>query len=86
MHHMEHDTITGQINVTALEILEDNKKGLRWTELLERTLEVNPQYNRDTVHDCIWKLTKHFPDHVYKPSRGKFRLTKYDEVYSLAPN
>ena len=84
MHHMEHDTITGQINVTALEILEDHKQGLRWSELLELTLQANPRYNRDTVQDCIRKLTEHFPDHVYKPARGKFRLTRYDEAYSVA--
>jgi hypothetical protein len=85
MHHMEHDTITGQINVTALEILEDNKQGLRKSELLKLTLEADPRYDYYTVLACIQKLLEHFPDHVYKPSRGKFRLTRYEDAfYSVA--
>jgi hypothetical protein len=30
-----------------------------------------------TVNGCIWKLVEKFPDKVYKPSKGLFRLTKY---------
>ena len=31
-----------------------------------------------TVNGCVWKLVERFPDRVYKPSKGLFRLVKYE--------
>lgn len=69
---MNPDTITGRINTTALELLRQNPEGLRWSELLEKIQESNPSFHPKTVNGCVWKLTKNFPDQVYKPSKGLF--------------
>ena len=69
--------VTHQINSTALELLEKHPEGLRWSELLSKIMASNPGFHPKTVNGCVWKLVERFPDRVYKPSRGLFRLLKY---------
>lgn len=70
-------TITGQINTTALKLLEKNPEGIRWSELLKKIEAAHPDFHPKTINGCVWKLTEKFPDTVYKPSKGLFRLVKY---------
>lgn len=70
-------TITGRINATALKLLERNQRGLRWSELLRKIKESDPSFHPKTVNGCVWKLVEKFPDQVYKPEKGLFRLRKY---------
>lgn len=74
---MDKLTITGRIYEKALELLERNPGGLRWTELASKIQTSDPKLHPKTINGCIWKLTEKFPDQVYKPSRGLFRLLKY---------
>lgn len=74
---MNKPTITGKINATAFEILEGHPEGLRWSELLSKIKASDPDLHPKTINGCIWKLAKKFPDKVYKPSKGLFRLLKY---------
>jgi len=74
---MPSSTITGRINAKALELLEAHPEGLRWTELLVKIKESDPTFHPKTVNGCVWKLVEKFPDHVYKPEKGLFRLRKY---------
>ncbi len=74
---MGKSTITGRINARALELLERYPAGLRWSELLEKIKQSDPGFHPKTVNGCVWKLVEKFPDRVYKPSRGVFRLTRY---------
>ena len=74
---MQPTTVTGRINAKALELLEQYPEGLRWTELLSKIKESDPTYHPKTVNGCVWKLVEKFPDKVYKPSKGVFRLLKY---------
>lgn len=69
--------ITRQINEKALKLLEKHPKGIRWSELLRKIKEGNPNFHPKTVNGCVWKLVEKFPDQVYKPSKGLFRLKKY---------
>lgn len=71
------DTVTGQINAMALDILEKYPEGLRWSELLLKVKESNPTFHPKTVNGSIWRLADKFPDRVYKPSKGLFRLVKF---------
>lgn len=71
------ETVTGRINETALELLDQHPEGLRWSELLSQINASDPTFHPKTVNGCIWKLVERFPDRVYKPSRGLFRLLKY---------
>lgn len=69
-------TITGQIYVKAFELLEKHPEGMHWSELISK-IEESGSFHPKTVNGCIWKLTEKFPDKVYKPSKGLFRLLKY---------
>jgi len=70
-------TITGRIYAKIFELLEQNPGGLHWSELLTMIKKTNADFHPKTVNGCIWKLVDKFPDKVYKPSRGVFRLLKY---------
>ena len=70
-------TITGRINAKALELLDEHPEGLRWSELLSKIIASDKSFHPKTVNGSVWKLVEHFPDKVYKPSKGIFRLLKY---------
>lgn len=70
-------TITGRVNAKALELLDTHPDGLRWTDLLREIKESDASLHPKTVNGCVWKLVEKFPDKVYKPSKGLFRLVKY---------
>ena len=69
--------VTHRINVKAFELLEEHPEGLRWSELLSKIKESDHSFHPKTVNGCVWKLVERFPDKVYKPSKGLFRLKKY---------
>lgn len=71
------DTITGRIYAKVFELLEKNPKGMRWTDLLSEIQESDSSFHPKTVNGCVWKLIEKYPEEVYKPSKGLFRLTKY---------
>jgi hypothetical protein len=70
-------TITGRIYAKALELLEQHPEGLRFTELRGKIEKAHPSFHPKTVNGCVWKLVQKYPDRVYKPSRGRYRLLKY---------
>ncbi|HAS00205.1 MAG: hypothetical protein US57_C0007G0021 [Candidatus Moranbacteria bacterium GW2011_GWC2_37_73] len=74
---MNNFTITGRINTTALELLDQHSEGLRWSELLLKIKNSDSSFHSKTINGCVWKLVQKFPDEVYKPSKGVFRLLKY---------
>ena len=69
--------VTERINAKAFELLEKHPEGLRWSELLSKIKASDPNFHPKTVNRCIWKLVEKFPDRIYKPSKGLFRLLKY---------
>ncbi|KKW25076.1 MAG: hypothetical protein VE99_C0003G0001 [candidate division Kazan bacterium GW2011_GWC1_52_13] len=74
---MQSSKITHRINAKALELLEQHPEGLRWSELLSKIKEYDPTFHPKTVNGCVWKLVEKYPDKVYKPTKGLFRLMKY---------
>ena len=70
-------TVTGRINAKALELLEQNPDGVRWTDMLKEIQRSEPALHPKTINGCVWKLVKKFPDKVYKPEKGLFRSVKY---------
>lgn len=70
-------TATERINMKALELLEQNPEGLRTTELRSKIEASDPSFHPKTVNGTVWKLPEKFPDQVYKPEKGLFRLVKY---------
>ena len=71
-------TITGRIYSKILDILEENPEGVRWVDLLDQVQSWDSSLHPKTVNGCVWKLLDKFPDKVYKPSKGLFRLKKYE--------
>lgn len=76
---MQSPKVTERINAKALELLEEHPEGLHTTELRRKVEASDPTLHPKTVNGCVWKLPQKFPDTVYKPSRGLFRLVKYKE-------
>ena len=77
--------VTHRINATALELLEQHPEGLRWSELLAQIKASDPTFHPKTVNGCVWKLVEKFPDKVYKPSKGLFRLLKFKSILADKP-
>lgn len=71
-------TATGRINLKTLDLLDKNPDGLRWSDLVSKIIASDSSFHPKTVNGCIWKLTERFPNSVYKPEKGLFRLTKYN--------
>lgn len=74
---MQPDKVTKRIKDKALELLEQFPKGLRYSELHAKISDSDPTFNANTVNGSIWNLDAIFPDKIYKPSKGLFRLLKY---------
>jgi hypothetical protein len=70
-------TLTGQITAKAFELLEQHPEGLRWVELRREIEASNPEFHPKTVNGIVWQLPQKYPDKVYKPAKGVFRLTKF---------
>jgi hypothetical protein len=79
-------TITGQIRNIAFELLEDKPEGIRYSELGRKILESNPSFMPNTISGATWDLDIKFPDKVYKPDRGVFRLIKFKEDVPTQPD
>ena len=77
MINVNKSTITGRIYSIIFELLEQYPEGLHWSDLLSKIKEADPTFHPKTVNGLIWKLVERFPDKVYKPSKGLFRLLKY---------
>jgi hypothetical protein len=74
---MNKPTITGRIYLKIFEILEKHPLGIRWTDLISKIIFSDPKLHPKTVNGCVWKIVEKFPDKVYKPSKGIFRLVKF---------
>ena len=70
-------TIGERIIAAALDALEANPEGLRYSDLVREVLSHDGSFKQNTVHGNVWNLHEQFPDRVYKPSRGLFRLTRF---------
>ncbi|MDD4307471.1 MAG: hypothetical protein PHU53_01510 [Thermoplasmata archaeon] len=69
--------VTERIYAQAFDLLEKHPEGVRWSELLSLIIESDSTFHPKTVNGCVWKLVENYPDRVYKPAKGLFRLLKY---------
>ena len=68
--------VTERIKAKAFDLLEQYPDGLRYSELRSKILESDGSLKFNTISGCIWNLDVAFPDRVYKPSKGLYRLLK----------
>lgn len=73
---MKSDKVTHQITAKIFELLEKHKEGLQWAELARKVKASNSSFHPKTINGVIWKLVENFPDKIYKPSKGLFKLLK----------
>lgn len=78
-------TITGQIRKIAFDILENRPEGIRYSELSRKILEQD-SFNKNTVSGATWDLDVQYPDKIYKPDRGIFRLLMFKENITTQPD
>jgi hypothetical protein len=72
--------VTERIKATAFKLLEQHPEGLRYSELHAKIKAFDSSFNSNTINGCIWNLDTAYPDKVYKPSKGLFRLLKYKPI------
>jgi hypothetical protein len=77
---MHSSKVTERMNATAFELLERHPEGLRWSELRSKIEASHRTFHPKTVNGCVWKRVERFPDKVHKPSKGLFRLRKYESA------
>ncbi len=82
---MSTKTITGQIRKIALEIIAAQTEGIRYSELARKILERNPAFNKNTISGATWDLALQFPDQIYKPDKGVYRLLRFKEDVPIQP-
>ena len=73
---MEKLSATKIIETKIFELLENNPEGMRWVDLNNKILESNNTLHPKTVNGIIWKIVEKYPDKIYKPSKGIFKLKK----------
>jgi hypothetical protein len=76
----QRSTVTGRIYETIFELLEQHPEGIRWSELNARVEASDPSLHPKTINGCVWRLVEKYPERVYKPAKGVFRLTKHRPV------
>lgn len=70
-------TITAKVYEIIFDALDKNPDGLQWVELAKIVKSTDPTIHPKTTNGLIWKMIERYPDRVYKPEKGRFRLTKY---------
>jgi hypothetical protein len=79
---MQSDKVTKRIKDKAIELLDQFPNGLRYSELHAKISASDNGFNSNTINGSIWNLDDLFPDKVYKPSKGLYRLLKYKPAES----
>lgn len=69
--------IRERVRAIAFDLLERNSPGLRFSELQRQIQLVDPKLKPGTINTSIWNLDVVFPERVYKPSKGLFRLVQF---------
>lgn len=77
---MKRPKIRERIRSIAFDLLGQHPQGLRYSDLLRKIKQADPELNPNTVNNSIWNLEAVEPDRVYKPVKGLFRLVQFKEV------
>ena len=68
-----------RIRKLALDLLNAQPNGLRYSELVRLIREKHPEFPVNTINGNVWNLEAVLPESVYKPARGVFRAMKFRE-------
>lgn len=73
-------TISEKITQCAFDFLKDKPEGIRYSHLVTLIHQKDNSFNQNTIQGTIWDLDAKYPEKVYKPSRGLFRLLEYKDA------
>jgi hypothetical protein len=76
---MQPKKVTEQIKDAAFTLLEQHPQGLHYSELRKKIQESDATFNSNTINGCIWNLDAVFPEKIFKPSKGLYRLLKFKD-------
>jgi hypothetical protein len=74
-----------QIRNLALKIIGEDVGGIRYSELVKKIAELNPETPINTIHGSVWDLPTRYPDQVVKPSRGLYKSTSAEDRSERIP-
>jgi len=69
-----------KVRYKAVELLEKNPNGLKFAELARMVANEFPDIPLNTVQRGLWGIDRKFPDKVYKPAKGFYRLLKFKDI------
>jgi hypothetical protein len=61
-----------QIRQKAKQIVLESATGIRYSDLVKRIYDENPETPKNTIHGSVWDLDTRFPSLIHKPSRGLY--------------
>lgn len=70
-------TMKKRVFEKAFELLDAKPEGMRYSDLVRSVMEYDGSLNENSVRGWIYEMSVKCTDRVHKPSRGLFRLTKY---------
>lgn len=56
----------------AKQLIQESETGIRYSDLVRRIAEENPETPKSTIHGSVWDLDTRFPELIHKPTRGLF--------------
>lgn len=74
-----------QIRAKALQIIESQPTGIRYSQLVKQIHEALADIPVNTIRGNIWNLEAKLPDQVLKPARGVYLAPKYSEAPTSPP-
>jgi len=72
--------IRDRIHKLALNLLTNHPDGLHYGQLAKQVIDADASFKQNTVNGAVWNLDQVFPENVYKPSRGLFRLIEFRDA------
>lgn len=75
-----------QIHQRAMQVLEANPQGIRWSDLLRTVEQGAPGTPHNSIHGGIHNLLTTRPLEIVKVARGTYQLSKYIEADNAAAN
>ncbi len=69
-----------QIHERALQVLEANPQGIRWSDLLRAVESAAPDTPHNSIHGGIHNLLTTRASEIVKVARGTYQLAKYMEA------
>ncbi|MCL4843490.1 MAG: hypothetical protein KJZ79_16700 [Bryobacteraceae bacterium] len=78
-------TAKKRITEAALKLLDAHPDGLRHSQLVLALAERLPEISKNTIVGAVVGLVAKNPENVCKPTRGLFKLLKYSDSLSPAP-